>query len=442
MNSRVPGSAFRDYGTLDLGLGGDGPLAGLTFGVKDLFDVAGVPTGAGSPEWLATHPVPTQTAPAVQRLLEAGARLVGKTCTDEIAWSLAGQNHHYGTPLNPAAPDRIPGGSSSGSASATAAGLVDFAVGSDTGGSVRLPASFCGLFGMRPTHGRIPIDGAVPLAPSFDSVGWFARQGRLFARIGTVLLADAGALALPTRLLIAEDMFALAGVRVRDALGPALALVESRLGPAEPMDLAGGQVAAWRNAFRLIQSAEAWACHGAWVEATRPAFGPGVRERFAAAASLDRAEVEAARHLRGAIRARLDGLIPPGTVVLVPTAPGIAPLLTAGEVELEVFRAKALELLSPAGHAGLPQICLPLARLDGCPAWPFARRGPRSGRSVAGCRRSGVGRGRCRAVERANLERVRLWRIRSRLSRTPAGAVVSQELFNNDGTHTFTVGHA
>lgn len=367
MTSLAQSSAFRDYGELNLSLGGDGPLAGLTFGVKDLFDVAGVPTGVGSPEWLATHPVPTRTAPAVQRLLEAGARLVGKTCTDEMAWSLAGQNHHYGTPPNPAAPGRIPGGSSSGSASAAAAGLVDFSVGSDTGGSVRLPASFCGLFGLRPTHGRIDIDGAVPLAPSYNSVGWFARDGRVFAKVGLALLPDASPLRLPSRLLIAEDMFALAGPEVHSALAPALAVVQSLLGPAVQIDLAGGEIAVWRNAFRLIQSSEAWACHGAWITATRPAFGPGVRERFATAATLDEAEVEAARRLRAAIRVRLDGLITPGTVVLIPSAPGIAPLLGVGEAELEAFRAKSLALLCPAGHAGLPQISLPLATRDGCP---------------------------------------------------------------------------
>ena len=363
----APGSAFRDYGPLDVSLGGGGPLSGLTFGVKDLFDVAGVPTGAGSPEWLATHPVPTENASAVQRLLEAGARLVGKTCTDEIAWSLAGQNHHYGTPLNPAAPDRIPGGSSSGSASATAAGLVDFALGSDTGGSVRLPASFCGLFGMRPTHGRVAIDGAVPLAPSFDTVGWFAREGRLLAQVGAVLLPQGRARALPTTLLIAEDMFTLAGPAVCAALQAPIALIESLLGPAAPLDLAAGEITAWRGAFSLIQSAEAWACHGAWVAATRPAFGPGVRDRFAAAAKLEEAAVKAARGLRAEVRARLDGLIAPGTVVLLPTAPGAAPRLSVGDTDLEASRATALALLCPAGHAGLPQVSLPLAMLDGCP---------------------------------------------------------------------------
>ena len=159
----------------------EGPLAGRTFAAKDIYDIAGRQTGFGSPDWLRTHEAAARTAPAVQALLDAGAELVGKTLTDEMAWSLTGENAHYGTPVNANAPGRIPGGSSSGSVSAVAAGVVDLALGSDTGGSVRLPASFCGVIGLRPTHGRIPMDGVCPLAPSFDTCGWFARDATLCA---------------------------------------------------------------------------------------------------------------------------------------------------------------------------------------------------------------------------------------------------------------------
>src|SRR5206468_3179731 len=167
---------------------GAGPLANLIFGVKDIYDVAGHKTGFGSPDWLATHGPATRTAPSVQILLDARADLVGKTHSDELAYSLTGENAHYGTPINVNAPGRIPGGSSSGSAAAVAGGLVDFALGTDTGGSVRIPASFCGIYGIRPTHGRLPLDGMVGQAPSFDTIGWFARDADLLARIGEVLL--------------------------------------------------------------------------------------------------------------------------------------------------------------------------------------------------------------------------------------------------------------
>lgn len=362
-----PVGAFCAHGWCDAPSADVGPLAGWTFGVKDLFDVAGVPTGAGSPEWLRMHPPASRTAPAVQRLLDGGAKLLGKTQTDELAWSLNGQNAHYGTPINAAAPERIPGGSSSGSAAAVAAGLVDFAVGSDTGGSVRLPASYCGLYGMRPSHGRIPIECAVPLAPSYDTVGWFARDAARLAGVGRVLLAETVPTPAPTRLLIADDLFARLAPAVRAALTPALDEVQRLFGAAQPVVLAGDALPAWRGAFRLIQSAEVWTVHGAWVTQAEPALGPGIRERFIAASRLDPDEVAAARRLRLEVRRRLDDLLAPGTVLALPGAPGIAPLRTAPLEELERVRAEALALLCPAGHAGLPQISLPLARLDGCP---------------------------------------------------------------------------
>jgi len=160
-----------------------GPLAGLTFGLKDLFDVAGHRTGFGSPDWLATQPPAHAHAAVLTALLTAGASLSGRTHTEEMAFSLTGENAHYGTPVNPAAPGRVPGGSSSGSASAVAAGLVDVAIGSDTGGSVRAPASYCGVYGIRPTHGAVSLAGACPLAPSFDTAGWFARDAARLARV-------------------------------------------------------------------------------------------------------------------------------------------------------------------------------------------------------------------------------------------------------------------
>src|SRR6184192_3709066 len=173
----VPGERFRITGRAG------GPLAGLTFAAKDLFDVAGHPTGGGNPDWARSNPIPTRHDWAVQRLLDAGATLIGKTITDEVSLGIVGENAFYGTPINPRAPDRVPGGSSSGSAAAVAAGLCDTALGTDTGGSVRVPASFCGLYGIRPTHGRIDMSGVMPMAPSFDVPGWFANGPGVFRRV-------------------------------------------------------------------------------------------------------------------------------------------------------------------------------------------------------------------------------------------------------------------
>src|SRR6516225_9676991 len=258
---------------------GAGPLANLIFGVKDIYDVAGCRTGFGSPEWLATHGPATRTAPSVQVLLDAGADLAGKTHTDELTYSLMGENAHYGTPININAPGRVPGGSSSGSAAAVAGRLVDFAVGSDTGGSVRAPASFCGIYGIRPTHARVSLDGACPLAPTFDTCGWFARDPELLERVGRVLLGDTSR-ERPGKLLIADDAFKIAGDVVTGALGSALERVSSRIGKPAGVTVAGEGLSQWFRVFRVLQGAEIWAGHGDWVTRVKPKLGPGVKERI------------------------------------------------------------------------------------------------------------------------------------------------------------------
>ena len=216
--------AFCDWAEVHLPGKAGGPLSGLRFAVKDLYDVEGHVTGCGNPDWLATHEPAESTAPAVTRLVEAGATMIGKTITDELAFSLFGENFHYGAPVNTRAPDRVPGGSSSGSAAAVAGGLVDFAVGSDTGGSVRVPASFCGILGIRPTHGRISIEGCMPLASTFDTVGWFANDPELLERVGRVLLDEPAGSKQPGRggVLIAEDAFDLLEPSSRDPVSRAL----------------------------------------------------------------------------------------------------------------------------------------------------------------------------------------------------------------------------
>jgi amidase len=351
-----------------------GRLAGLTFGLKDVFDVAGERTGFGSPDWLRTHPAAERSAWVLDRLLAAGATLVGRTHTEEMAFSLTGENAHYGTPINPVAPLRVPGGSSSGSAAAVAGGLVDFAIGTDTGGSVRAPASFCGIFGMRPTHGRISLAGACPLAPSFDTVGWFAREAAMLERVGVGLLGDEPGdaavrepVAPPARLRIATDAFAHALPETAEALAPAVAALEAHWGPAEPVVLAPDGLRAWFELFRTLQHAEIWGAHGAWVEAERPSFGPVIAARFAAVSQVDRAVVARAKAAQDAIRSHLDTLLAGDTVLLLPTVPDIAPLRGEPPAVGVPVRERALALLCAAGLGGLPQLSLPLGTVRGCP---------------------------------------------------------------------------
>ncbi len=364
----VPGGRF-EIGPEGVGPHGVGPLAGLDVAVKDIFDIAGRVTGCGNPDWARTHGPAERHAAAVASLLQAGARVVGKAVTDELAYSLNGQNFHYGTPANSNAPGRIPGGSSSGSAAAVAGGLCDSALGSDTGGSIRVPASYCGLYGLRPTHGRVDIAGVMPLAPSFDTVGWFAREAETLEAVGAVLLGEDPAAAAPERLLVAEDAWELAEPAAREALAPWRERLEQRLGKAEALRPGepGGGLGEWMLRFRTIQAGEIWQVHGDWIRETRPGFGPEIAERFAWVESIAEAEVAAAREARAEFSGRLRERLAPGSVLLLPTAPSIAPRLDADAESLRQHRGHVLSLTAIAGLSGLPQVSLPLARLEGCP---------------------------------------------------------------------------
>jgi len=304
----------------------------------------------------------------VQTLLDAGARFMGKVHTDEFAYSMNGENHHYGTPINVRAPGRIPGGSSSGSATAVSGGLVDFALGSDTGGSVRAPASYNGLLGIRPTHGRIDISRVAPLAETFDTVGWFARDADTFSRVGAVLLGEDESDTPLTRFLVGDDIHALLlGDLEEAAVRSALPRFAAHLQPAGAVVVAPEGLAAWRMIFRTMQAYEAWEANGEWIESRQPSFGPGVRERFEWASHVTREEYDAAAIRRAQVRARVRGLLGDDTVLAIPTTPGIAPRIGLGGEELESYRNRALSMLCTAGLAGLPQISLPLAEHEGCP---------------------------------------------------------------------------
>jgi amidase len=363
-----PARAFMPYPAAEVPNAPQGPLAGLTLGVKDLFDVAGYPTSAGSPHHLAMSGIKTRTAPTVQRLLDAGARFVGKTITDELAFSMNGKNAHFGTPVNGAAPDRIPGGSSSGSAAAVSNGLCDFALGTDTGGSVRAPANHCGLFGIRPTHGRVSLQGAHDLAPSLDTCGYFTRDGATFARVGAVLLGD-DSKPIPERprLLVAKDAFALLDPAVLEALAPAIRRVEEHLRQAAAVEAAPDGFEALYWAFRYVQGREAWAVDGAMIERFRPPLGPGVADRFAFSKAVTEAQFTEATAVRTRFTERFRGLLGADAVLLLPTMPDVAPLVAESEEALNDYRNRALNLLSLSGLSGLPQVSIPLASRLGAP---------------------------------------------------------------------------
>ena len=344
-----------------------GKLAGLTFAAKDLFDVAGLPTGGGNPDWARQNPIPTRHAWAVQALLDAGATLVGKTITDEVSLGILGENAFDGTPLNPAAPGHVPGGSSSGSASAVAQGLCDAALGTDTGGSVRVPASFCGLHGIRPTHGRLNLAGMLPQAPSSDTTGWFARDAATFARISEVLLGETLTEALPTRLIIATDAFGFAEPATAAALEAMVRRLKALIPDARFDIMAPSGLSVWGRAQRVLQPVEAWDTFREWVERDNPRFAFSVAKALVMGAQSSEAERGWAELMRREARGRMRHLLPPGTVLALPTTPFPAPRAGLSLPALTPLRDQILCLCAQGGLAGHPQINIPGAMVDGRP---------------------------------------------------------------------------
>ena len=349
----------------------EGPLAGLTFAVKDLIDVAGVPTGGGNPDWPRFAGVPERHAWVVQTLLGAGASVIGKTVTDEVSLGILGENAFDGTPLNPAAPDRVPGGSSSGSASAVAAGACDFALGTDSGGSVRVPASFCGLYGIRPTHGRIDFSGITVQAPAADTCGWFARDAAVFARVGAVLcgeaVPDALPATLPATLLVATDAFGFAEEAVQAALAPLVDRLAGLISVRREVTLAPQGLSVWQRAQRVLQSSEAWRTFEPWLDTCNPRMAWSVARGLVQGSMFTDQERSAATLMRIEARARLRTLLPEGTILCLPTTPFPAPVKGLPLGVLGPLRERISCLTSHGGLTGVPQVNLPGATVDGAP---------------------------------------------------------------------------
>jgi amidase len=344
-----------------------GPLSGLTFAAKDLFDVGGHPTGGGNPDWARANPVPTRHAWSVQRLLDAGATLIGKTITDEVSLGIVGENAFYGTPVNSRAPGRVPGGSSSGSAAAVAAGICDTALGTDTGGSVRVPASFCGLYGIRPTHGRLDVSGMMPQAPTSDTTGWFARDAETFAKVSSAMLDETIPTALPTRLIIAADAFAFADPEVDAALQPIVERLRALIADGREEVMAPAGLAQWARAQRTLQPSEAWLTFKDWIERDNPRFAFSVARNLLLGSMIPQSERDWAELVRREARGRMRYLLPRGTILCLPTTPFPAPkrgepLSVAGPQ-----RDRLLCLCCHGGLTGMPQVSIPGATVDGLP---------------------------------------------------------------------------
>ncbi|KAF5178711.1 Glutamyl-tRNA(Gln) amidotransferase subunit A [Thalictrum thalictroides] len=369
------------------------PLAGLTFAVKDIFDVKGYVTGFGNPDWARTHSAAVSTAPVVSAVLSAGATCVGKVVMDEMAYSINGENAHFGTPTNPCAPDRIPGGSSSGSAVAVAAELVDFSLGTDTGGSIRVPAACCGILGCRPSHAIVSTFGVIPMAQSFDTVGWFARDPVILNKVGRVLLqlSDVDAVQ-PSHVVIPDDCFQHLSIPSDRLTRVIIKSVEKLFGPQVIKHVNIGNyvsdsvpslehfmdrsnehqeyipsLVALSSAMRCLQRYEFKTNHSEWVTTVKPNLGPGLSERVWEAVKSTDEHIGICHSVKTELQAALSTLLEEYGILVVPTVPGPPPKLQTQASLLEAFRCKAFGLLSIAGVSGLCQVSIPIGTYDDLP---------------------------------------------------------------------------
>lgn len=341
-----------------------GLLDGMRFAAKDLFDVAGYPTGGGNPDWQA--PVPTEHAWLVQTLLDAGADLTAKTITDEVSLGILGENAFYGTPLNPKAPEHVPGGSSSGSASIVATGDVDFAIGTDTGGSVRVPASFCGLFGIRPTHGRLNLSGMMAQAPRSDTAGWFTRDADTFAKVSEVVLGERTDASV-SKLLVAVDAFGIADAATAAALQPAVDALAEFVGECHAETMAPPGLSAWAKAQRTLQPWEGWLTFKDWLDKHNPRMAYSVARNLAMASMIPESERQWAEMMRLDARARMHFLLDAQTVLCMPTTPFPAPPKGLPVDTQTPLRNRIACLCSHGGLTGVCQVSVPVAQVEGRP---------------------------------------------------------------------------
>ncbi|TKB04159.1 amidase [Alteromonas portus] len=343
-------------------------LCGLGLAVKDLFHIQGLPTAAGNPDWLATHPIPESTNSCVAKILSAGAAFKGKTITDELAYSLHGQNKHYETLVNPVAPAHIPGGSSSGSAVAVSAHLADIGLGTDTGGSIRVPSSYQGLWGLRTTHGAVACDNMVALAPSFDTVGWMTRDLDTLTKVANVCLNSAAQseISEAPKLGIATHLFEQTAHKSLcktwlSALAEPNDCIEL---PEAQLNLDTLKTAA---TFRTLQGSEIWQQHGEWIEDTQPNIAKDIMLRLDWCKTITAQDIQQAKAQQSVVINHINTLFEEIDVLVMPTTPGVAPRCDADETTLANDRNALLALTAIAGLAGLPQLHLPLFTLHNAP---------------------------------------------------------------------------
>ncbi|OVA14215.1 Amidase [Macleaya cordata] len=350
-------------------------------------------TGFGNPDWQRTHDPATRTAVAVSCLLKNGATCVGKTVMDELAFGITGENMHYGTPTNPVMPTQIPGGSSSGSAVAVAAQLVDFSLGTDTFGCVRTPASFCGILGFRPSHGAVSTIGVLANSQSLDTIGWFARDPSILHRVGHVLLQlSPVGLRRARRFVFADDCFQLSKVPKHKSVHVVRKSTENLSGyqppknvnicqyiasnvpslkgfyePSANLQHGTSTLKALSSVMVFLQRYEFKTNHEEWVTTVKPKLGPDISARVLEAVKTTHENIKTFYKVRTEMRAALQSLLQDDGILVIPTIPDLRLKLNSKKSLSTEFQDRAFALLSIAGMSGCCQVTLPLGMHDGCP---------------------------------------------------------------------------
>lgn len=354
-----------------------GTLDGLTFTVKDNIDIGRYKTSFGSPSWREAHPAAIRNALCVDQVLAAGATCVGKVVADEFTYSLDGESQFFGTPLNAKVPNRITGGSSSGSASSVACSLADFSIGTDSAGSIRVPASLCGVWGMRPSLHRISEAGVLPFMPSISTVGAVAKDFDILNRAMRVLLrSSTEGVAKLQRIVILSDAFKLADEPVREAAEIAIARMAKRTGivleRVNFSDIIGRDMdltACNETALRNLQTAEFENTVGDWIENHKPKLGVAFSMAYGNVKSFDRTKVIGSIDLCERLFEGINRFLQSGTVICFPTTPTMAPLkgsFNKMEAVLDFYN-RTMAVTSFSGVGRLPEISVPLLSIGGCP---------------------------------------------------------------------------
>ena len=334
-----------------------GTLKNLNFLVKDMCEIKNFKTSCGNPDFYKKCKIATDYAPFLTDLLNQGATLEGVTICDEFFYSLIGENGHYGTPTNLNAPGCVPGGSSSGSAAALTTNLYDFSIGSDTGGSVRVPASFCGLFGIRPTHNRINTEGVYPMAPSFDTLGWFSKDVDVFKKIGSVLLNSNKKTEFSfEEFVIAEDILELANPEIVKLFDN---YVYNKFSEIKKIRLSMHDKEEIADNFRIIQGGEIKENIIPWILENKPKISPEINNRIEMAMKITTDEINKAQKFRENLKVEIDKSLPKGIIAIFPTTPFSSLKCGQSDEQLASYRKKLMEFTSIAGMTSRPQISMP-----------------------------------------------------------------------------------